>query len=263
MKNHKEKSQVLMIGKRFIFGLCSFFSFVSSAYAQTPAEQIADRVLTALKGASEARSDNAREAQNWKEERQRLNVLQQTINQRIGQQRLQAKELRRGIADLKAQNEALEPQRLTIKNLELLAESQASVIDQSLDALALTLPPGIVPKYRAVNVEAIEKLQNALNRLETTENNLQNVAVELSTGQRNGKTLAVEILRVGGAATWWRSLDGETAGHVQIKQGKLLLEPVENADDRKAILKACDIAKGRAAPQIVALPLAPDKRGQK
>ena len=263
MRNHTINGGPFKVLQRSCFGLCGVIFLVGAVFAQTPAEQIADRVLTALKAASEARSENTREAQTWKEERERLNVLQQTIQQRIDQQRVQSKSLRSEISKLKAQNEALEPQRLTIKNLEALADTQASVINQSLDALALNMPPGVVPKYRALNVEAIEKLQDALNRLEATENNLQNVAVELSTGERNGKALAVEVLRVGGAATWWRALDGQTAGHAYIKEGKLILELVTDSDDRQAILKACDIAKGRAAPQIVSLPFSSSKGGRK
>ena len=77
------------------------FAFASGGRVQAqPASGIADRILNALKGASEARTENAREAQTWKEERQRLTVLHGTIRQGITQHEARAKTLRAEITEL-------------------------------------------------------------------------------------------------------------------------------------------------------------------
>jgi hypothetical protein len=243
-------------GLSTLLALCVGLS-ISDANAQPSTTKIADRILATLRAASESRSKNAQEAHTWKEERQRLNVLHQTVTQRIVQQEARAKKMRAEVVKLDKQNQALEPQRANITRLEILASNQARLIAEKLHALSLTLPPGVVPEARPQQSDPLDQLQAAMNRLEATENNLSNVAVELSTGILATKSIAVEVLRVGGAAAWWRSLDGKQAGQAEIKNGQVLLSLATSRSDRKAILMACDIAKGRAAPSIIALPFRP------
>jgi len=241
--------------------ICALAILVSTPIFSLSAEpntsRIADRILSALQAANAVRGENSREAQRWKEERQRLQVLEATLRQRIEQQRLQQKKLEAQIDTLRKQNKEIEPQRLLISKLKDLAMSNANKIHTTLDQKAQTLVPGVIQKRNDEEQEALNQIQSALNRLEATENNMKNVAIELATGRYEGKPLAVELLRMGGALAWWRSFDGKRAGHAVVKNGLLELSATENDSERRAINQACNIAKGRAAPEIVLLPILP------
>ena len=65
----------------------------------------------------------------------------------------------------------------------------------------------------------------------------------------------MELLRVGGAAAWWRALDGEQAGTATIEDGEVILVAVTDPAVASAIIKGVDIAKGRVAPALVELPV--------
>ena len=225
--------------------------------AEPNSSRIADRILSALQAANAVRGENSREAQRWKEERQRLQVLEATLRQRIEQQRLQQKKLTAEINNLRKQNKEIEPQRLLISRLKKLATSNANKIHTALDQKAQNLVPGIIEKRSDEEQEALNQIQSALNRLEATENNMKNVAVELATGRYEGKPLAVELLRMGGALAWWRSFDGKRAGHATVKNGILKLSATKDDSERRAINQACNIAKGRTAPELVLLPILP------
>ena len=233
---------------------------MSSALAQPEGNRVADKILTALQAANAVRGENAREAQRWKEERQRLQVLEATLRQRIEQQKLQQKKLKAEIANLREQNKELEPQRLLISQLKKLATTKANLIHEVLEQKSKNHAPGVIQKKTDKEREALNQIQSALNRLEATENNMKNVTVELATGVFQGKPLAVELLRLGGALAWWRSFDGKKAGHATVQNGVLKLIPSDVAADRRAINLACNIAKGRAAPELVLLPIRSQSR---
>ena len=243
---------------RYALGYFVVFCAVSpivSVSAQPSSNRIADKILTALQAANAVRGENARETQRWKEERQRLQVLEATLRQRIEQQQLQQKKLKAEIETLREQNKEIEPQRILISKLKKLATSNADKINDALDQKAKVLAPGVIQKRDDEEQEPLNQLQGALNRIEASENNMKNVAVELATGVFQGKPLAVELLRLGGALAWWRSFDGMRAGHAMVEGGILKLSATNDSSERRAINQACNIAKGRAAPELVLLPV--------
>ena len=214
---------------------------------------IAEGVLAALRAANVARADNAREAQAWTAEQERVRLVLATIDQQIAQLRAEQRAHRRAMAALEAKNVEAAPERGRARAIEALAAEQAQRIDDALDALAGQIPPGVIPTR--VKSAGTDPLTTSLLRLEQAERGAGSAAVELVTGRLDGSLRSVELLRIGGAVAWWRSLDGEEAGTARVVDGIVRLTPTTSSTQAEAIGTACDIAKGRKAPAVVVLPV--------
>lgn len=228
---------------------CASLASVAPAHAET---STADRAIELLRAANEARAENAAEAQRWQEEQARLRLLVQSLRDEARRIEARAADLRAEIERLEARQEAEGPRGDRLAALERLARAQVERIHDALDALEGRALPGAVPE-RGDAADA--DLEAARARLEAAERRAEQVTVELADGRLDGESLRVELLRVGGAVGWWCSLDGTSAGVAQVRQGALQLEPPPEPRDAEAILSACRIAKGRAAPELVTLPV--------
>ncbi|HJL14178.1 MAG TPA: hypothetical protein RMH99_00910, partial [Sandaracinaceae bacterium LLY-WYZ-13_1] len=102
-----------------------------------------------------------------------------------------------------------------------------------------------------------DRYEAALDRLEQAERRLDQIEVMVVESRLEGEPAAVEVLRFGGASAWWRAFDGERFGVVRVVDGEVRLEPKTGAGLAERVELAFDIAKGRAAPELVVLPLAP------
>ena len=201
-------------------------------------------VIDELQAANRARAELAREAAAWTGERQRLEALITATAAETArlEREAAAAEARRDAARiaLEAFGLASELETLRVR----LAEAGASAVTR-LRALAATLPPGVVALGDDTGFDA------AVRALEGAERAAATVTVEVVTGSRDGRSEAVKLLRVAGAAAWWVSLDGRSAGTAAMRDGALVLTPAPEAD---AIRQALAQADGRSQPTIVVLP---------
>ena len=209
-----------------------------------------DSVLESLRAADAARKSDTAEAQAWAEEEARLRLLITTIRERTT-----AAERRRSNSQKKLQKLVAETPEPPAVSLQTGTVRIARDIDRALDALARRVPPGLIPRRGTQRASPREALDQALHRLERAERGLGTVAVSIASGRLKGEPKSVEVLRLGGVAAWWRSLDGESGGEAQTIDGELKLHPMTDVATLEAIARASAIAKGRAAPQIVRLPV--------
>lgn len=209
--------------------------------------------LEQLRAANQARSELARESAAWTAERQRLAAI-------IAATRTDTARLERDATTAEAARDAARTRLAALgsgSDLDALrarlAESGARMTAQ-LAALARTLPPGAIPLGSGSASE--DAFDAAVRTLDGAERSASGLAVEVVTGSRDGRPEAVKVLRVAGAAAWWVSLDGTSAGTLRMVDGATRLEPSDLAG-REAILAALAQAEGRKQPTITVLPGAP------
>jgi hypothetical protein len=213
----------------------------------------AANALEQLHAANQARSELAHDNSTWTTERQRLEAV-------IAATRAETTRLERDAAAAETARDAARSRLAALGNgsdldalRSRLAEAGARMSAQ-LAALARTVPPGAIPL--ATGSTGDDAFDAAVRTLDGAERNASGLAVEVITGNRDGKPEAVKILRVAGAVAWWVSLDGSRAGSVRMVDGTTRLEPSDLAD-RDAILSALAQAEGRKQPSITMLPGAP------
>ena len=118
------------------------------------------------------------------------------------------------------------------------------------------MPPRPSPEPRQPEA----RLDAAFDRLEGAERRAQQIEVTVAEGQLEGQPRSVQVLRVGSAVAWWVGLEGKQAGWVEVEDGDLRLRLLEDGDAVEAVSRAVRIAKGRAAPELIPLPL-PENEG--
>lgn len=204
----------------------------------------ATAVRAELQAANRARAELAREESAWTAERQRLTAL-------IAATTAETERLEREAASAAARRDAARAAITALGSAaELdalrtrLAEAGAAAAGQ-LRALAATVPPGVIALGDDLSFDAVVRVLEGAERAAAT------VTVEVVTGSRDGRAEAVKLLRVAGAAAWWVSLDGRTAGTAAMRDGKLVLTA---AAESEAIRAALAQAEGRGQPSIVVLP---------
>ena len=234
------------VGSRWVLP-SALLAVVAPSYALASP---ADEVLQRLQAADQARQSDATEAQQWAEEKARLELLLTSIEERI-----RSAKQRQTVTQEALQTERAARPPSTLVQFETGALRVASDIHRALDHLAMRVPPGLIPARGPQRADPREALDQALHRLERTERGLTSVDVSIAPGRLNGEAKSVEVLRLGGVAAWWRSLDGTTGGEAHKVDGEFRL--VEQTDPAvlDAIARASAIAKGRRAPEVLLLPV--------
>lgn len=206
--------------------------------------------LEQLRAANQARSELARESAAWESERQRLAAI-------IAATRADTARLERDATAAEAARDAARTRLAALGNGNELDALRARLAEAGermavqLAALARSLPPGAIPTPAASAGDGA--FDAAVRTLESAERAAGSLAVEVVTGDRAGRTEAVKVLRVAGAAAWWVALDGSAAGILRMSDGMAKLEPADESG-RTAILAALAQAEGRLQPALTVLP---------
>lgn len=213
-----------------------------------------EAVTSELRAAHEARVQRLREHQDWLLEKQRLELLRDTLRREI--QRLD-----QAAHDAGLDADALEREWSGDQDRErrqvalgLAVERLADQTDENLDAVAARVLPGVVPPPEPPsNPQPEARLLAAVRRLEHAERQAASATAGLTAGVFGGKPETVRLLRIGGVAAWWLSLDGTRSGVAAWDAGKVQLH-AGSPGDHQAITRAFAILEGGAAPQWVVLP---------
>jgi hypothetical protein len=228
------------------------FAPLSAAEGDVPPNAMA-ATLAQLTAANAARAELARNEAAWRLERDRLLAL--IAAAQAEQARLEAaataaeNERDVAIATTTAMNDSSRLQATSTA----MAESAARMRVQ-LQQIAANVPPGTIATVD--NQLAGEALFDAvIHALDVSERAATTITVEVVTGQRDGHTEAVKLLRAAGAAAWWVSLDGQNAGIAQMNAGNLHLHNVPDRREQDAIRSALAQAEGRSPPALVVMPL--------
>lgn len=223
------------------------------AQLPVPPDTPSQRVVAALTEADEARQTEAAEAADWKRDQAKLELLIATNHQLIDAEQRRLAELESQLSQ--AQGRLPEAPQAVLQAVATLAGACAERINDQLDRLARFNPPGVIDARKKDARSEEAELDHALHRLERAERAAASVEVRIITGELRGKPRSVEMVRVGGVAGWWRSLDGSEAGEIEVKEGKLILHLSPDPDLSEQIAIGLSIAKGKRASELVYLPL--------
>jgi hypothetical protein len=222
--------------------------------AATSDAAIADPAATALenlRAANQSRSDLAREEATWTLERQRLQAV-------LDATRIETTHVVHDATQAEAARDAARTRLASLGSqsdldaIRTQLRTNGEQVAARLAALAASLPPGVIPAVSPTGDEGT--FDAAVRALEAAERSAGVLMVNVVTGQRDGKPEAVKMLRIGGAAAWWVSLDGTAAGAVRMEHGAVNLVAVADELARTAIMTALAQAEGRSPPQVELLP---------
>jgi len=224
--------------------------------SDSPSPDVAEQVMAELRAAGAARAELLAEEQQWRLQKEQLQVLGDSVKRAAEGLRAKADDLEEETSALQQKVRELEAVRDELKQVEAVLDTLASRLEEALLELSRQALPGLVPPWRA---EALtgpgERLAAAVARLDQAEQQTRKAGVELVTGWLAGEPRTVKLLRVGGVAAWWMALDRGQAGNAVMQEGRLVLRAATTAEDAEAIAKAFSVVEGRAPPDWLMLPL--------
>jgi len=220
-----------------------------------PASDVPDRVMAELRAANAARSQLLQAEQDWALEKEKLKLLKSTVLREAARLRAAADEAARQETNLGKRTTGARAQRKRLDEVEAMVDALAERLEKALEATGRRYLPGLVPADRAAGItDPAERLSAAAGRLAEARRQAGAARIELVSGFLAGRALTVKLLRAGGVAAWWMSLDGADSGPATLADGKLLLTAARTAGDDEAIRKAFAIAEGHAPPAWSLLP---------
>jgi len=212
-------------------------------------------VLEVLQQAQAARSERLELESSARAEAARVAAQTAEAEARAQLAKTRARRTREAIEALRAEAGPLDAREA---ELTTRMDGVARRVNEALDGLEARLLPGIVAATaKPAPARAEDRFEAALERLEKTERRLSQIEVNVIETQLDGADVAVEVLRFGGAAAWWRGLEGGRFGVVRVEDGEVDLEPRSGDALAERVETAFAVAKGRAAPELIMLPLVP------
>lgn len=221
--------------------------------ADTP--DAATLVLEELRAAQLARSAQAREIQEWRQEQERMAVLHDTVAAEIAALEATARQDTDQTAAVRRDLEVCAAERRALETTRAALRIQALSITTTLATVARRAVPGAVT-IPAGNADPALAFDEAVRCLDGTERAGAASAVELVEGRLAGQPRAVKLLRVGGLG-WWADLDGDQAGVVVPSETGQppALEPCADAGRVEDIRRAIAMVEGRRVPELLRLPV--------
>lgn len=224
--------------------------------ATAPAADVADHVRQHIAAADAARASEAAESAAMAEERLRAEAAIALLETRTEAERRRIAELEAELVEVEA-----ELAQLSARDAERLAWEAplGAVLDAAtarIAAVAVTLPPGVLPPAEPADEGTAQALIDLQRRLATGLNNAATWSLGVEEGTLDGEPRAVNLLRCGAVACWWSELDGDRAGSARFGADGLDLIDAPDEAERRAIRQAIAIAGGRASPELVDLPVA-------
>jgi len=217
---------------------------------------IAAQVAEDLHLAGVARTAYEKALTAAREEQARQEVLLQTLTAGRQKAEQQTAAARREIARIRAETAGATSAIDATRAVEKVADSLAETLNRELDRTEKNVFPGIVPDAdKTPPDDPGERFRRALFRLENAENAQKEWNCEIVSGWLGQQELAVRLLRYGGTAAWWLSLDGKAAGTAKMVNGKLALRPADNPEIAENIARAFAAFAGRLAPDWIMLPV--------
>ena len=209
------------------------------------------QILETLRATNDLRARSAQELNQWESDRELLKLQIETNQKQLGQLEKLKKALQAKLKTITTKNNiALDTD---VEALNTLEKKLATAIQKNLLALQnSTLPGALAPPQKLDQLQG--SFASAYQALHEAENRSEEVRIELTSGHLHGQRISVHLLRLGGVAGWWQSLDGKEQGTATMENGHLQLRDNVTPEDQSAIEKAIHIAQGRLAPVLVTLP---------
>lgn len=211
-------------------------------------------ILDDLTAANEARTQRLREEAEWTREKERIELLRVTIEREARRAGDAAAAAQEQITSLQDGARARQEQRQRIHDVRALLARLTLRIHDELATIDRTCPPGVIPRSERGAAETAEdRFLAATDVLARARHQATRAGVEIVSGTLDGDVTTVRLLRLGGVAAWWRSLDAKRAGRAARVAGKLQLRQAVSEEDAAAIHRAFDMVAGRRAPDWVVL----------
>ena len=235
--------------------LCAGVALAASLAAAWAGAPVAEQVMAELRAANAARAELLREQQAWAAEQPRRQPLSDPAARAAERLRAEAAEAARDAAELRKPLDDLKAKRQRLEQVEATVDALAERLEKALDGRRRQSLPGLVPADRAAGItEPSARLAAAAARLDEARRQARKASVEIVAGALGGQDVTVKLLRIGGVAAWWTTLDGQRVGTAVVRAGRLVLWPAPTSQDDQAIQRAFAIVEGRAAPDWVLLP---------
>ena len=241
-------------------GLALLLAIIPAGLAESgagdPEPTVARQVLSELRAANVARTQLLDEQQQWAMENEQLELLAAAVRAETRRFAEDAQKAEGDAASLQQQAADLRAQQNTFDQAEAMVDTLAERLEQALETVAGESLPGVVPPDRSADItEPSRRLAAAAARLRDVERNTRESAVEIVAGDLGGRSATVKLLRLGGVAAWWVSLDGTEGGTAVLEGGTLVLQRGRTDAETAAVRKAFAIVQGQVAPTWVLLPM--------
>jgi len=224
--------------------------------AEKPAPSASEQVAAELRAANAARTRLLKEQQAWRLEKEKLRLLESAVRGEAERFETIAAKARQAEAELRKQAARRRAGRERLQLVEAMVDALCERLEKALGKLASGSLPGLVPPDRAAGItDPAQRLAAGAQRIDDAERRAKSASVEIVQGTLAGRSTTVKLLRAGGVAGWWITLDARRAGTAAVTDGKLKLLPAAGAGDVEAIKKAFAIVEGRGTPDWVLLPL--------
>lgn len=231
---------------------------VRTTPAADPDADAPEKVLRELRAAEEARIQHVRELEEWEMEKQRLQLLEDALEDQARRLEEQAAETQEDLGTLRTARERVQTARDRREAILQALDSTAEKLEGALARVAAAGPPALVPPDfggQAASTDPRVRLSNALSRLRETEEALRTCDIELVSGILDGNPRTAHVLRLGGVAAWWMGLDGEELGTVSTGEQGIVFDRADTEADASAIRRAFNVRWGREVPDWVDLRL--------
>lgn len=216
---------------------------------------VSELVISELKSANQARQTLLKERQQWQAEEQRLKLLISTIKDRIARYKSEIDDDNVLIGQLEEKGKKLASLRARLESLSSMIDKVSGWLEKRIDAIEADSLPGLIAPKTKSGYDSAGQFSAIFSRLTKSIERGADSAVELVAGHLGDKEITVKLIRAGGAAAWWVSLDGARSGHALMKESMLILTEAENEDVARRIMKVLAVLETRAAPEIVVLPI--------
>jgi hypothetical protein len=226
--------------------------------AAQSAEDTVPEVMGELRAADRVRLQRVEELEQWRMEKERLKLLKDALEHEEQALRDRRETLLTELEALRRRRQRIAEARRRREEVYGVLEELAVRLERALARVDRQGPPGLVPPPAAAagtTADARVHLAGEMSRLRETEKRLRTSAVDTATGRLDGELRTVHILRVGGVAAWWMTLDGARVGVVLPASREPLLRPVTAEDAADRIRRAFGILWGQELPDWVTLPL--------
>jgi len=241
--------------------LCLLLSATAVAAPADPNQSannrpVSEQVMAQLRAAGEARAQRLKETQQWALEKQKLELLKATVDREARRHRAATTAAKQTEAKLRRRLDQHQTRQQKLKTVEGVVDAICERLEKALDNLAAKSLPGLVPPDQAASItDPGRRLAAGVDRLRQVGRRTKQAAVEVVGASLDGQIVAVKMLRAGGVAAWWLSLDGKKAGTAVVRDGQTILSAAANLQDTQAIRNAFAIAEGRGTPNWALLPV--------
>ncbi len=226
------------------------------AFCLSEPNDVPATLIRTLEAARSDREQLIREWREWEMEKEKLQLLLDTIEQETSHYRRQAAQVQREIDNLEQTLDELHAVHPLLEKRENVFNRLAGTFAEQLRLFKKNALPGIVPQIeQKAGMEPFEQFREMVRKVKAVRPELGRSRIEIVSGRLGDETVTVKLMRTGGVAGWWMALDYSRAGLARMVDGQLQLTVADNPAVVENIRKGLDILESRRVSDWVILPV--------